>query len=73
MLMKFLITGGIVIGALMAFRIVGRAADTKMTRDEEKARDAVRQKLKGEDFVKCEECGSYTARAEVCACRLQDQ
>jgi len=70
MLMKLLLTGGIVIGALMAFRIAGRAADTKMTRDEERARDTVRQKLKGEDFVKCEECGAYTARAEVCACKV---
>ena len=69
MLMKILITGGIVIGALMAFRIAGRAADTKMTREEERARDTVRQKLKGEDYVKCEDCGAYTARTEVCTCK----
>ena len=37
MLMKVLITGGIVIGALMAMRVFGRAADTKMTREEEQA------------------------------------
>ena len=69
MLMKVLITGGIVIGALMAFRLVGRAADTKMTRDEERARDTVRRQLKGEDYQKCEECGAYTARTDVCSCK----
>jgi len=69
MVTKLLLTCAVVIGALLAFRIAGRAADTKMTREEEKARDSVRRKLKGEDFVKCEECGAYTARAEVCVCR----
>jgi ribosomal protein L32 len=69
MLIKLLITGGIVIGALMAFRLVGRAADTKMDREEERARDTVRRKLKGEDYVKCEDCGNYTARTDVCACK----
>ncbi len=69
MLIKLLITGGIVIGALMAFRIIGRAADTKMTRDEERARDTVRRQLKGEDFVKCEDCGAYTARTDACICK----
>ena len=39
MLMKILVTGGIVIGALMAMRVFGRVADTKMTRAEEQARD----------------------------------
>jgi len=69
MLMKVLLTGGIVIGALMAMRVFGRAADTKMTREEERARDTVRAKLKGEEFVQCEDCGSYTARTDVCACK----
>lgn len=69
MVMKLLITGAIVIGALMAFRIVGRAADTKMTRDEERARDTVRRQLKGEDYLKCEDCGAYTARADICRCK----
>jgi ribosomal protein L32 len=69
MVIKLLITGAIVIGALMAFRIVGRAADTKITRDEERARDTVRRQLKGEDFQKCEDCGAYTARTDVCRCK----
>ncbi len=70
MLMKILIAGGIVIGTLMAFRILGRAADTKMTREEERARNTVHRKLKGEDYVKCDDCGAYTARADVCACKF---
>jgi len=69
MLIKLLITGAIVMGALMAFRIAGRAADAKMTRDEERARDTVRRQLKGEDFQKCEDCGAYTARTDVCSCK----
>jgi len=69
MLMKVLITGGIVIGALMAMRVFGRAADTKMTREEEQARDAARRKIKGEDFVKCEDCGAYTSKTDPCTCK----
>jgi len=69
MLIKLLVTGGIVIGALMALRVFGRAADTKMTREEERARDTVHRKLKGEDFLKCEDCGAYTSRTDVCACK----
>jgi len=69
MLMKVLITGGIVIGALMAMRVFGRAADTKITREEERARDSARRKLKGEDFVKCEDCGAYTSKTDPCACK----
>lgn len=69
MLLKLLITGGIVIGALLVLRVVGRAADTKITRTEEQARDAVRRKLKGEDYLKCEDCGAYTSRTDVCACK----
>lgn len=69
MLVKILVTGGIVIGALMAMRVFGRAADTKMTREEEHARNAARRKLKGEDFSQCEDCGAYTARTDVCACK----
>lgn len=68
MLTKVLIMGGIIIAALMALRVVGRAADAKMSRTEEQARDAVRRKIKGEDFVKCTGCGSYTARNETCVC-----
>lgn len=68
MLMKVLLTGGIVIGALLALRVIGRAADTSMSRAEESARDAVRSKIKGEDFVKCEGCGAYTSRTDLCDC-----
>jgi len=69
MLMKVLLTGGIIVGALMALRVAGRAADTKMVRDEERARDTVRRKLKGEDYIRCEECGAYTSRTDVCDCK----
>ena len=69
MLMKLLVTGGIVIGALMALRVFGGAADTKMKRDQERARDTVRRKIKGEDYQKCEDCGAYTSRTDVCACK----
>ena len=69
MLMKILVTGGIVIGALMAMRVFGRAVDTKMTREEEQARNSARRKVKGEDFVRCEDCGSYTAKTDPCACK----
>jgi len=69
MLIKLLVTGGIVIGALMAMRVFGRAADTKMTREEEQARDAAQRKLKSEEFQKCEDCGAYTARTDICACK----
>lgn len=69
MLLKILITGGLVIGALMAMRAFGRAADTKITRDEERARDAVRRKIDGEEYIRCEECGAYTSRTDVCQCK----
>lgn len=69
MLMKILVTGGIVIGALMAMRVFGRVADTKMTRAEEQARDSARRKIKGEDFVRCEDCGAYTSKTDPCACK----
>lgn len=68
-MMKILLAGGIVMGALAAMRALGRAADTRITREEERARDAVRRKLDGEDYTRCEECGAYTARADVCACK----
>jgi len=72
MVVKVLIGVGIVVGALMALRVVGRAADAKMTRNEDQARDAVRRRVKGEDFVKCDDCGSYTARADVCECKTKE-
>ncbi len=67
--MKVLLTGSIIVGALMALRVAGRAADTKMLRDEERARDTVRRKLKGEDYVRCEECGAYISRTDTCDCK----
>ncbi len=69
MLMKIFVTGGIVIGALLAMRVFGRAADTKMTRTEDQARDSARRRLQGEDFVRCEDCGAYTSKSDPCACK----
>lgn len=69
MLMKILVTGVIVIGALLAMRVFGRAADTKMSREEDKARNAARRKLKGEDYIQCEDCGAYTAKTDICTCK----
>lgn len=68
MLVKLLIMVGIVIGALVALRVAGRATDAKISRTEEEAREAARRKLKSEDFAQCEACGAYKPRNEPCAC-----
>lgn len=68
MLAKILLTAGIVIGALLALRAVGRATDTRISREEEEARAEARRKLRSEDFAQCEACGAYKPRGEPCAC-----
>jgi len=54
-------------------RVFGRAADTKMTRTEDQARDSARRRLQGEDFVRCEDCGAYTSKSDPCACKSWTQ
>lgn len=68
MLAKILITVGIVVGALMALRVLGRAADARISRTEQEAREAAQRKVKGEDYVQCPSCGDYKPRNEPCGC-----
>lgn len=72
MLVKILIMAGIMAGALVALRAIGRAADTKISRSEEEARESARRKLRSEDFAQCNACGAYKRRTEACACGGED-
>lgn len=70
MLLKFLLTAVLIVGALAAFRVFGSVAKTRVERTEQAARDAVRKRVsESEAMIACEHCGNYILPTEKCACR----
>lgn len=68
MMLKFLMTAVIVVGALTILRLVSSATTTRVRRDRDEAKVAARRQSGSEDMSRCERCGAYYPPAERCNC-----